>query len=161
MLPNRQSYPPVRRVYPYAILFGIMKLLYFWSSDPSRKPVPRERNHGIEAVPALLTQVRARGADVEYIDTANLTEKARIENYARAVLPAVYKHYEIKRILGSNRRSGCFFGAEVPALLATEGNSVGDTYPHRIGERIMTIHGFLTGLLVADQPSTKSREPAS
>jgi hypothetical protein len=65
-------------------------------------------------------------------------------------LPAVYKHYEVKRMLGTNRHSGCFFGAEVPALVVTDGDSVGDTYPHRKGNQIVTIRDFLTSLLASD-----------
>lgn len=126
-----------------------MKLTYFWSSDPARKPFSDERNEDIEAVASLLAQVRARGDDVEFVDTANLTEKERIESYAYVILPAVYRHYEVKRMLGTNRRSACFFGAEVPALLATGADLVGDTYPHRKRNRIMTIHAFLIGILAA------------
>jgi hypothetical protein len=124
-----------------------MKLLYFWSSDDARKPFPSERNEGIESVPGLLRQMQARGAQVEFVDTAQLSEKERIETYTRVALPAVYRHYEVKRMLGSNRHSGCFFGAEVPALLVTDTDSPGDTYPHRKGDRIVTIHSFLTDLL--------------
>lgn len=124
-----------------------MKLSYFWSSDDARKPFPGERNEGIEAVPALLEQVKARGADVEFVDSAQFTEKERIEAYSRVALPAVYRHYEVKRMLGTNRRSGCFFGAEVPALLVMDTDSPGDTYPHREGDRIVTIHSYLTDLL--------------
>jgi len=124
-----------------------MKLSYFWSSDDARKPFPGEQNEGIEAVRRLLEEVRAKGADVEFVDTAQFTEKARIEAYSRVALPAVYRHYEIKRMLGTNRRSGCFFGAEVPALLVTDRDSPGDTYPHREGHRIVTIHSYLSDLL--------------
>jgi len=124
-----------------------MKLSYYWSSDEARKPLPGERNEGIEAVRGLLRQLAARGADVEFVDTALFTEKARIESYSRVALPAVYRHYEVKRMLGTNRHSGCFFGAEVPALLVTNADSAGDTYPHRKGNRITTIHSFLTELL--------------
>jgi hypothetical protein len=124
-----------------------MKLSYYWSSDEARKPISGERNEGIEAVPDLLRQLAARGTDVEFVDTAHFTEKARIESYSRVALPAVYRHYEVKRMLGTNRHSGCFFGAEVPALLITNADSAGDTYPHRKGNRITTIHSFLTELL--------------
>jgi hypothetical protein len=124
-----------------------MKLQYFWSSDEARKPFPGERNAGIEAVPDLLKQMKARGADVEFVDTAHFTEKARIEAYSRVALPAVYRHYEIKRMLGTNRRSGCFFGAEVPALLVMETDSPGDTFPHRKGDHIVTIRSYLTDFL--------------
>jgi hypothetical protein len=124
-----------------------MKLSYFSSSDEARKPFVGERNEGIEAVPELLKRLQARGAEVEFIDTAHLNEKARIESYTRVALPAVYRHYEVKRMLGSNRHSGCFFGAEVPALLVRDDDTVGDTYPHRKGDRIFTIHSFLANLL--------------
>jgi hypothetical protein len=132
-----------------------MKLTYFWSSDVTRQAFSGERNDGIEAVPALLAEATARGTDIECVDTANLTEKERVERYSRAILPAVYKHYEVKRMLGTNRRSACFFGAEVPALLVTDrdGDSVGDTYPNRKGNRITTIHAFLIDLLGRVSPS--------
>lgn len=132
-----------------------MKLTYFSSSDPTRQPFNGERNAGIEDVPSLLAEAKARGDDIEFVDTANLTEKERIERYSRAILPAVYRHYEVKRMLGTNRRSACFFGAEVPALLVTDrdGDSVGDTYPNRKGNRITTIHAFLIDLLGSVSPS--------
>lgn len=84
---------------------------------------------------------------MEFVDTAQLPERARIEAYSRVALPAVYRHYEVKRMLGTNRRSGCFFGAEVPALLVMGTDSPGDTYPHRKGDKIVTIRSFLTDLL--------------
>jgi hypothetical protein len=136
-----------------------MKLTYFRSSDPTRQPFGGERNLGIEAIPSLLAEVKARGNDVEFVDTASLTEKERIHWYSRVIVPAVYRHYEVKRILGTNRRSACFFGAEVPALLVTDqdGDPVGDTYPNRKGNRITTIHAFLTDLLSIRAESTPSR----
>jgi hypothetical protein len=127
-----------------------MKLFYYWSSDETRKPLPGEQNKGIDAVPALLTRLMKRGVEVELVDTAQASDRRRIEMYTRVALPAVYKHYEVKRMLGTNRHSACFFGAEVPALLVTDGDSVGDTYPHRKEDRIATIHAFLTGLLAMD-----------
>lgn len=122
-----------------------MNLTYFWSSDLTRKPFMTDCNESIEAVPHLLEDLRARGWDVESVDTANMTEKQRFECYSRVTLPAVYKRYDIRKILGTNRRSACWFGAEVPALLAAEADSIGDAYPHRKGNRITTIHNFLAG----------------
>ena len=141
-----------------------MKIRYFWSSDATRKPFSDERNQGIEAVPGLLTELKAKDYDVEFVDISNLTESNRIESYARVTAPAVYSHYEVKKMLGTNRHSACWFGAEVPALLVTDADSVGDTYPHRKGNRITTIYGFLTGLLaarsLASTPSSFSRRRA-
>src|SRR5258708_25883189 len=112
-----------------------MKLTYFWSSDLARKPFITKCNESVEAVPHLLEELRARGWDVEFVDTANMTEKQRFECYSRVTLPAVYKRYEVKKVLGTNRHSACWFGAEVPALLVTNTDSVGDTYPHSNGNR--------------------------
>jgi len=123
-----------------------MKLTYFWSSDPNRKPFNILQNEGIETVPHLLEKLRTKGWDVESVDTANMTERQRFESYSRVTQPAVYKHYDIRKILGTNRRSACWFGAEVPALLATDSNSIGDAYPHRKGNRITTIQSALMRL---------------
>ncbi len=131
-----------------------MKLTYFWSSDATRKPFSAEPNECIEAVPNLLKELRARGHDVEFVDTSNMIERHRFDSYMRVSLPAVHNHYEVKKMLGTNRRSACWFGAEVPALLVTDADSVGDTYPHRKGNRITTIHSFLAGLLAARSPHT-------
>ncbi len=131
-----------------------MKLTYFWSSDAARKPLRDKCNESIDALPELLRQLKAAGYNVEFVDIATLTEKGRYESYLRVTLPAVYKHYEVRKMLGTNRRSACWFGAEVPALFVTGTDSVGDTYPHRKGDRISTIHGFLTELLVdSTQPT--------
>jgi hypothetical protein len=126
-----------------------MKITYFCSSDAPPQPFSDGRNKGIAFVPGLLSQLKSRGYDVEFVDISNLAEKDRTKSYVNVTLPAVYKQYEIKKMLGTNRHSGCWFGAEVPALRVTDVDTVGDTYPHRKGTRIATIHGFLTGLLAA------------
>ncbi len=131
-----------------------MKLTYFYSSDVTRKPFSHNCNQGIQAVPTLLRQLEAEGYDVEFADTTALTEKERFESYARVALPAIYKRYEVRKVLGTNRRSACWFGAEVPALHVTGADSVGDTYPNRKGSRTATVHGFLTQLLAARTAKT-------
>ena len=124
-----------------------MNMIYFSSSDSDRKPFSGERNEGIEAVPGLLRQFREMCLEVEFVDVSNLTDNDRFKAYMRVIWPAVHKHYEIKKMFGTNRRSACWFGAEVPALLVIDADPVGDTYPHRKGNRITTIHDFLIGLL--------------
>src|SRR5260370_37946442 len=93
-----------------------MKLTYFYSSDVTRKPFSHNCNQGIQAVPTLLRQLEAEGYDVEFADTTALTEKKRFESDARVALPAIYKRHEATQILGTNRRSACWFGAEDPAV---------------------------------------------
>jgi hypothetical protein len=134
-----------------------MRLIYFWSSDATRSPFPGERNDGIQAVPSLLKRLEALGHEIKSIDTSSLSEKERFEYYSRATSPAVYKHYGIKKIFGTNRRSACWFGAEVPALLVTATDPVGDTFPHRVGNRFVTIEEFLKGILVIPEPHKKGK----
>src|SRR5260370_907091 len=131
-----------------------MKLTYFYSSDVTRKPFSHNCNQGIQAVPTLLRQLEAEGYDVEFAATTALTEKERFESCAGVALPAIYKRYEVRKVLGTNRRSACWFGAEVPALHVTGADSVGDTYPNRKGSRTATVHGFLTQLLAARTAKT-------
>ena len=121
-----------------------MQMTYFNSSDRARKPFGGECNQGIQAVPALLRQLEATGHNIKLVDISDLTEKDRIDSYVRAILPAVYNHYELRKMFGTNRRSACWFGAEVPALHVTDAGLVGDTYPHRKGNHITTIYDFLT-----------------
>jgi hypothetical protein len=122
-----------------------MKLVYYFSSK--RQPIAIDRNEGVDDAPKLLKRLDAKGHRVEMKDTAGMTEQQRNKAYISSIVPAVYRHYELRKMFGSNRISGCFFGAEVPALLVTDGDSVGDTYPHRKGDRIFTIHSFLRELV--------------
>jgi hypothetical protein len=126
-----------------------MNLTYFSSSDPTHKALSRDCNMGIEAVPALLGELEARGYGVEFVDISSVSEGNRGKHYKCLVLPAAHKHYEIRKMFGTNQYSACWFGAEVPALHVIDTDLVGDTYPHKKGTRITTIHDFLTGLLAA------------
>lgn len=128
-----------------------MKLTYFNSPDSTRKPLNIPANQGIESVPDLLEQLKAQGCDVEFVDVSSMNESERFDAYKRVAAPAIYKHYEVKRVLGTNRRSACWFGAEVPALLVTDSDSIGDSYPHRKQNRITTIQRCLTALLASQQ----------
>ena len=110
-----------------------------------------DRNKGIEAVPALLEELERRGATVNKIDPSTLSNDQRIHEYSKAIIPAVYKKYEVKRVFGTNRHSACWFGLQVPALVVKRtSDDVGDTYPHRKSPNtVVTIHDFLTTALAA------------
>jgi hypothetical protein len=124
-----------------------MEFTYYASSDPKQQPFAGEINEGIDLVPQLLKRLEGKGHTLTLTDTSTLNDENRIKSYVRATMPAVYKHYEVKRMFGTNRHSACFFGAQVPALLVVDGDSVGDTYPHRKGKAVKTIHSFLMDLL--------------
>jgi hypothetical protein len=122
-----------------------MKLVYYFSSQ--HQPLEIDRNEGIADIPKLLRRLDAKGHRVEMKDTAAMTEPQRKKAYISAIVPAVYRHYELRKMFGSNRISACWFGAEVPALVITDDDAAGDTYPHRKEDRITTIRSFLAGLI--------------
>lgn len=78
------------------------------------------------------------------VDTADKTENEMIDLYSRAVMPSVWKKYRIRKIFGTNRQSGIFFGREQPALLL-EGDVWG-IYPHEQDKKLVTIENFLENL---------------
>lgn len=126
-----------------------MELTFYCPSDLSI-PFSDDRNRLIEAVPGQLDELERRGAKVRRIDPGTLDAEQFRHAYAEAVIPAVYKKYEVKRMFGTNRHSACFFGREVPALVVKQASDpIGDTYPHReSGTIVVTIHEFLTGALI-------------
>jgi hypothetical protein len=68
-----------------------------------------DRNDGIDAVPRLLKRLEAKGHRVEMKNTATMTARQCKEAYIRAIAPAVYHHYELRKMFGSNRISACWF----------------------------------------------------
>lgn len=110
-----------------------------------------DRNKGIESVPTLLEEFERRGAKVNKVDPTTLSDDQRFHEYSKAIIPAVYKKYEVKRVFGTNRHSACWFGLQVPALVVKRtSDDVGDTYPHRRSPKtLVTIHDFLTAALAA------------
>jgi hypothetical protein len=130
-----------------------MELILFYPSDPAIV-FDRPCNKGIEAVPFLLREFERRGASIHRIDPSTLSFEERFREYSKATIPAIHKKYEVKRMFGTNRHSACFFGLQVPALLAKKtADDVGDTYPHRESPNtLVTIYDFLTGALAAHEP---------
>jgi hypothetical protein len=80
------------------------------------------------------------------VDTAKMTETELTHAYCEAILPSVFNKYQIRKVFGTNRKSGIFFGREQPALLV-EGTSR-DIYPHMINGKTVTIESFLEKLKV-------------
>lgn len=97
----------------------------------------------------LLGTLQSQGIHCEQIDTAELPNEKLYEAYADAWIPSVYRKFGIRRVFGTRRRSGCFFGREVPALLVYEdgGRAPIDVYPHEELGHTVTIRDLLMGLL--------------
>jgi len=123
-----------------------MKVKLYYSTE--QHPFGDPANQGFDEVMALLTLLEKQGIGCERIDTSKLSDEEIYEAYAKAWIPSVFKKLGIRRIFGTRRRSGCFFGREVPALLVydeDEDHPV-DIYPHEERGRIMTIKEFLERL---------------
>jgi len=127
-----------------------MEMIFYCPSD-LKIVFQDERNNGLEAIPTLLWEFERRGVKVRRIDLAAWSTEQRFAEYTNATIPAIYKKYEVKRIFGTNRRSACWFGLQVPALVVKESDdAVGDTYPHRgSGNTVVTIYQFLTTALAS------------
>jgi len=99
----------------------------------------------------LLDLAKKRGVEVNMTDTAGWNSGMIYEIYLRAVTTSVRKRYSIRRVFGTARESGRYFGRQVPALLVYEDDSIVDVYPRDERRRIVTIIEFLEGF-VANLP---------
>jgi hypothetical protein len=120
-----------------------MKLKFCYSS----KVKPFEGR--ISAIFELLKQLEKRGIECEYVDTNGLSHSSLQEIYIDAVTPSVRKKYGIRRVFGTRRQSGIFFGKQVPALLVYEahGRYPTDVYPHVERGRTVTVEEYLRMML--------------
>ena len=79
--------------------------------------------------------------------------------YDQAVGAAVIQKYQIRRVFGTRRQSGIYFGSEVPALLVIPtllgSQNAEDVYPHIREGRCVTIREALDELL--QDPQVKLR----
>ena len=125
----------------------VMKLKLYYSTV--QQPLDNPANHAFSEAIDILADVQKQGIRCEKIDTAELPHEKVYEAYADAWAPAVSKKFAIRRVFGTRRRSGCFFGREVPALLVYEDGSRHpvDVYPQEKLGRTITIRDYLTDLL--------------
>ncbi|MBI3014400.1 MAG: hypothetical protein HYY65_04920 [Candidatus Tectomicrobia bacterium] len=124
-----------------------LKLVYHSEMLPLGDPV----NEGFDLpeIEEILRRLEELGISCEIIDIRSMPDGELSNLYDEALLPAVYKKYQVRKVFGSNRRSGFLFGRAVPALLIYEPGKTypSDVYPHRNGERTVTIRAFLRDLL--------------
>ncbi len=115
-----------------------MLLTFYWNS---KHPEPRTD------VEKVLKLIRSLGKNVttRLIDTSNMTDEERYQAYIESVMPAVYNRYNARKVFGTNRISGVFFGKEQPALVLKDGKKW-DVYPHLERKRLVTIEGCLEKL---------------
>ncbi len=110
------------------------------------RPADVFANKGIDNAANLLKLLARKGIVSEIIDVDSLAEGEVQKVYADAVVPSVSKRLGIRRVFGSRRRSGQFFGKEVPALLVYEEGKEypDDVYPHDDWQsKLTTIEEYL------------------
>ena len=127
-----------------------MRLYYSTTTKPADSP----ENEGLDienAVTFLRTLSKKLGFEFLAEDTSTMSAGDIRDVYIEAMSPAIVKGskgYNIRQVFGSRRLSGVDFGTKTPALLVHEKGSelVSDTYPHRIGQSIVTMRAFLEQL---------------
>jgi hypothetical protein len=122
-----------------------LKLYYSTKQQPLDDPA----NHGFSEAMDYLALARSQGIVCEKVDTSELPNNKVYEAYADAWRPSISRKLAIRRVFGTRRRSGCFFGREVPALLVYDenGDHPIDVYPHEELGRIVTIREYVRKLL--------------
>ncbi len=125
----------------------ILKLI----SHSQIQPLSSPENEGFDLseIKTILQQLEELGLSGEIIDSMTNSDEELTDLYLEATLPTARKKYQVRQVFGSKRHAGYLFGKEVPALLVYEPGKQYpvDLYPHRSGNRTVTIRGFLEGLL--------------
>lgn len=108
---------------------------------------PKETNSrsDMNKIVQLLDKLKkSKKLDYKIIDTSKMTDSQRIDAYVKVIGPSVFNKYEVRRVFGTNRQSGIFFGKEQPALMV-EGD-IWDIFPHKKNGKEITIEKFLENL---------------
>jgi hypothetical protein len=133
----------------------MLKYELFYEPDVSTIFDTLPQNKGVREVLEHIDEFRKEGVSIEKRNTSKMSATDLEHAYIRAILPSVYRKYRVRRIFGSNRQAGLFFGRGVPALLISDPThkTPGNVYPHDQAGRIVTIHDFLTELRAAQRKS--------
>ena len=120
----------------------------YYSDDDVQENDPA--NGGLRSgdLPRLTQRIQEAGGVYRVVDTAELSRQDREEAYhSRAVRPSVSRRYRVRRVFGTHKRPGQYFGAAVPALVVLDGGHPVDVYPHEEQDgRIVTISDYLDGI---------------
>ena len=84
---------------------------------------------------------KSKKLDYKIIDTSKITYSERMKAYIEVIGHSVFYKYEVRRLFGTNRKSGIWFGKEQPALFL-EGDKW-EVFPHRKKDEEVSIENFL------------------
>jgi len=101
-------------------------------------------DRGLDQALDLLRE-RAKAGTIKLEERRNVTDEELYELYLGTVVPvSMQRKIAIRRVFGSARRGGyADFGKGVPALLIYEDGSLADIYPHREGDREVSILDYV------------------
>ena len=134
-----------------------MKIELYYDPDNME---PRPENEGLygQRMERLLGQMKEAGVDYRVLDPSELSREELEDAYTRlAVPPSVRKRYGIKRIFGTNKYPGSYFGRQVPALVVLESGRPQDVFPHEEGGKIVTIKDYLERLAKGEEGARDGR----
>jgi hypothetical protein len=117
--------------------------------DSTNEILETEENKGFKEALELLKKLKEEGKiEIEFIDTSKISDEKRMDVYSKVAALAAIQKYRIRQIFGSRRKSGVFFGKEVPALLVykEKGGLLQDICPREERGKIITIKNFLENL---------------
>lgn len=118
----------------------------FYNAGELREDDPA--NAGLDGLPRLQRRLGEAAATYKVVGAGELTQQDREEAYlSRAVRPSVSKRYRVRRVFGTNKYPGQYFGSAVPALVVLDDGRPVDVYPHEEQDgTIVTIADYLDSL---------------
>lgn len=126
-----------------------MRLQLFYL-DEDVMDVPENRGFDPLKINSLLRQLKEeKEIDCTIISHSSPSEIDRA--YQAAIICSSWNRYPIRKVFGTNKSSGSFFGRGVPALLAYEGERPVHVFPHEDPQgKPTTIRDYLETLLTGE-----------
>jgi hypothetical protein len=115
------------------------------------EPMTAEVNRGFDPLRiwTLLDRLRKeQGIEFSIMDASHLGASELEAAYEQAMVASAWHHFRIRKVFGTNRSSGSFFGRGIPALIVWEGERPIAVYPHETQDgRVISISDYLNSLL--------------
>ena len=101
----------------------------------------------IEYILRKLHKLSNKGYKIKIIDTAGWTNDMLFEIYMSVVQLAIRRKFRLRKVFGTAREGGKYFGKEVASLLVYENDQLVDVYPKIEKGRLITIEDYLKSII--------------